>query len=399
VKLVVTELGGPGADERGLEVVERKGIGHPDTICDALCEELSRALSRHYLAQAGRVLHHNVDKALLRGGVARPAFGGGQVLEPIEIYLAGRATAEVGGVRVPIEDLAHEAVNRWLATNLHAVVPERHVRLHCLVRPGSVDLVELFGREHASRAPLANDTSYGAGYWPLSELERTVLAIEAALVEAAHTVRPELGEDVKVMGFRHANGIHLTVACPLIDRHVDSLEDYIEGRTAVAELAHAAASRVTKTALAIEVNAADDIARRSIYLTVTGTSAESGDDGQVGRGNRVNGLIPFRRPLSLEAAAGKNPVTHVGKLYNLAAHRISRAIVGELPHVTEAHCHLLSRIGQPIDRPQAAELAVRLASGAALASLQTPLEELLRAHLDALPTLWRELVTGHTPIC
>jgi S-adenosylmethionine synthetase len=28
------------------EAVERKGLGHPDTICDALAESFSRALSR-----------------------------------------------------------------------------------------------------------------------------------------------------------------------------------------------------------------------------------------------------------------------------------------------------------------------------------------------------------------
>ena len=72
--------------------VERKGLGHPDTICDAVSEAASLALSRAYLERCGRVLHHNVDKVLLRGGTARPAFGGGEVLEAIEIYIAGRAT-------------------------------------------------------------------------------------------------------------------------------------------------------------------------------------------------------------------------------------------------------------------------------------------------------------------
>ena len=34
-----------------IELVERKGLGHPDSICDALAEELSRSLSRYCLAQ------------------------------------------------------------------------------------------------------------------------------------------------------------------------------------------------------------------------------------------------------------------------------------------------------------------------------------------------------------
>src|SRR5512134_4121150 len=96
------------------EIAERKGVGHPDTICDALTEELSHALCRFYIERFGLILHHNVDKALLWGGAARPRFGGGEVLEPIELYLAGRATAAVGDVRVPVDELVQETARDWL---------------------------------------------------------------------------------------------------------------------------------------------------------------------------------------------------------------------------------------------------------------------------------------------
>ena len=113
------------------EIAERKGLGHPDTICDALAENLSVALSRFYRDRCGAILHHNVDKALLVGGAARPAFGGGEVLEPIEIYLAGRATAEFGGVKIPVEALAVEASREWLRRNIRFLDPERR----CAHRP------------------------------------------------------------------------------------------------------------------------------------------------------------------------------------------------------------------------------------------------------------------------
>jgi S-adenosylmethionine synthetase len=134
----------PSEAARGVEIVERKGIGHPDTICDALAERFSLALAQFYLARFGTVLHHNVDKALLRGGASRATFGGGEVLEPIDIYLAGRAVVEAGGVRVPVEELAIDGTREWLASHLHALDPLRHVRVHCLVRPGSADLAQLF---------------------------------------------------------------------------------------------------------------------------------------------------------------------------------------------------------------------------------------------------------------
>ena len=141
----VSELDGLPVASQSVEVVERKGLGHPDTMCDALAEEVSMALSRFYVGRFGFVLHHNVDKVLLRGGAARPAFGGGVVDEPIEIYLAGRATRAYRGVEIPVDQLTIDACRSWLSANMHALDVDRHVRVHCLVRPGSVELVELFG--------------------------------------------------------------------------------------------------------------------------------------------------------------------------------------------------------------------------------------------------------------
>lgn len=41
------------------EVVERKGRGHPDTICGLIAEHVSHDLQQFYLRQYGRVLHYN----------------------------------------------------------------------------------------------------------------------------------------------------------------------------------------------------------------------------------------------------------------------------------------------------------------------------------------------------
>ncbi len=373
-----------------VEIVERKGLGHPDTICDALAENLSVALSRFYLERFGAILHHNVDKGLLWGGAARPAFGAGEVIAPIEITLAGRATAEFQGVKIPVEDIAVEASRRWLRENLRHLDAERHVRVHPRIRPTSPDLAALFLRQGRAGAPLANDTSLAVGYAPLDALETAVLAVERRLnapeVKAAY---PEIGEDVKVMGTRSGSRIALTVACALVGRHVADLEDYRRKKAHIRELALAAAPGAE-----VAVNTADGDTPESVYLTVTGLSAEAGDDGEVGRGNRVNGLITPYRPMSLEAAAGKNPATHVGKLYNVLAHRVARALVAEVPGVREAHCYLVSRIGSPIDDPQLMDVKVRLDDPGALAARRARIAEVARERLGAVTTLWRELIAG-----
>lgn len=162
------------ADE--IEVVERKGAGHPDTICDALAEAFSLNLCREYQRRADRVLHHNVDKALLCGGRATPQFGGGKVVEPIRIFLAGRAVSTIGNEALPVRDIAIEGSRAWLKANLHALDPDQHVRIEAIVQQGSQDLQALFSR--GDRIPSANDTSFGVGHAPLSALERLVLAIE-----------------------------------------------------------------------------------------------------------------------------------------------------------------------------------------------------------------------------
>lgn len=395
MEIHVTELKAPVANQQPVESVERKGLGHPDTICDALTEELSLALSRFYLERFGLILHHNVDKALLFAGASEPRFGGGRVLEPLQLFLAGRASLEADDVKVPIEEIAVETSRRWIRDHFHALDPERHVRIHTLVRSGSADLVELYRRQRRTGVWLANDTSCGIGYAPLSDLERVVLRVEQRLNEAEiKRAHPEIGQDVKVMGIRHADQIRLTVACAFVDRHVRNAEDYLAKCGHVAALAQEAARSLTDRELQVAVNTADDPETSSFYLTVTGTSAEAGDDGGAGRGNRANGLITPCRPMTMESLAGKNPITHVGKLYNLEAGLIANALVQELPEVVEACCHLVSQIGRPIGEPQIAEVQLRCVEERSLAELAPRAREIASDHLVRIDSLWRDLLEG-----
>lgn len=395
MKFAIAALTAPSPAALPLEMVERKGLGHPDTLCDALAENLSRALSRAYLERCGAILHHNVDKALLVGGAARPAFGGGEVTEPIEIVLAGRATAQFGGVAIPLAEIAIEESRRWLREHLRHLDAERHVRIQPRIRATSPDLAALFLRQQTSGVPLANDTSLGVGYAPLDALERAVLAVERYLnAPATKRIHPAFGEDIKVMGTRSEDGIALTVACALVDRHVAGLAEYFDLKSRLRELALDAARAAAQGPIEVAVNTADGDTADSVYLTVTGLSAEAGDDGQVGRGNRVNGLIAPYRPMTLEAAAGKNPVTHVGKLYNILAHRIAHALNTEVAGVREAQCYLVSRIGAPITDPQLMDLHVRLDDEGALGALRPRIAQVALDRLRGVVTLWRELLDG-----
>lgn len=378
-----------------VEVVERKGLGHPDTICDALAESLSRALSREYRNRFGAILHHNVDKALLCGGRAAPAFGGGAVLEPMNLVLAGRAACNVAGESVPIKEIAAESARGWFKTNLHAMDPDRHVRIEERIQPGSIDLQALFS-DHASGGVVrANDTSIGVGYAPLSPLERLVLAVEKHMNGADRAIRhPAWGEDVKIMGVRNGNRVNLTVACAMIGRNIPHLDDYLAEKIAIANLARDLAAGHGFDECEVAVNHADNPGAGGIYLTVTGTSAEAGDDGQVGRGNRINGLITPLRPMSLEAAAGKNPVSHVGKIYNVVAQGIAAVLLAVSPEIARAECLLVSRIGAPVTEPAIVHVRLSTMDGGSADRFRERASEIAADHLGRIPRLVDQFVAG-----
>lgn len=376
------------------EIVERKGTGHPDTICDYLAENLSRELCKWYLKEFGAVMHHNVDKALLVGGVARAEFGGGEIIEPIEIYLVGRAILEKEGKVLDAQELAVESAKGWLRKNLRNLDPERHVRIHAKIKPGSKDLVELFERfQKRGEIPLANDTSFGVGFAPLDKLERAVYEAERFLnsptMKGEH---PEIGEDIKVMGVRIRDRIRITVALAFVSKHIKDIDDYFAKKEAIRSKLKDYIQGLIGQEVELFINTADSREENSVYITVTGTSAEQGDDGQVGRGNRVNGLITPYRPMSLEAAAGKNPISHIGKIYNTVANLIARRVIEEVEEVEEAYCYIVSQIGKPINEPQVLDVKVR--SKKDLSLLRDPIQAIAREELERMPEVWEGFVDG-----
>jgi len=395
MELTIRSLAQGAPSSEPVEVVERKGLGHPDSICDGIAEHICVRLCHHYLEHFGVILHHNVDKVLLCGGAARPDFGGGEVLQPIEIYLAGRATAEHLGARIPVHEIAIEACRDWLRAFLPHVDVGRDVRIESRLRPGSTDLAQLFAR--GSGRPLANDTSCGAGFAPFTDLERVVLAVERALnSHGTKSEHPAIGPDIKVVGVRRGGDIELTVSCAFVGRFLSGMDDYLDEKAVVGRLTVEVARATTKLPVTASVNVGDDPARGAVFLTVTGTSAEAGDDGEVGRGNRTSGLITPYRVMTLEAAAGKNPVTHVGKLYNLLAPRVASRIISELSDVESAECLMVSQIGRPVDDPWLVDLALVTPTDAR--ALEPAVAEIVRSELGRLPALRDELLAERLPV-
>ncbi|GFO60270.1 S-adenosylmethionine synthetase [Geomonas silvestris] len=398
--ILVEQHTGGSVTEQNVEMVERKGVGHPDQICDSVMEAISVALSQAYLKEFGTILHHNIDKGLLAAGRVSRGFGGGEVLEPMELTVGDRATFSFQGKNIPVEQIAQKAVRDWFRQHLRGVDPDRHLRIRFKLAPGSQELTDIFVRPGAVRG--ANDTSAAVGYYPLSPTEQAVLALEQELNAVSFKERfPETGEDVKVMGLRFRDELDLTVAMPLLAGRIGSEAEYFARKELVrAEMYRFMAERGGFGRVTLHFNTLDQQGRGlgGVYLSLLGTSAEDADSGQVGRGNRVNGLIPIGRPIGTEAAAGKNPMSHVGKIYSILAHRLAREICQKVDGVSGAYVLLLSQIGDPVDRPLMANAQLMLARGRQLAEVTDRVEELLQRELSHIGSFCLSLARGESAV-
>jgi S-adenosylmethionine synthetase len=246
--------------------------------------------------------------------------------------------------------------------------------------------------------PYANDTSFGTGFAPLTDLEHVVLESERLLNSVQYKkAHPEVGPDIKVMGLREGERLKLTIACAFISKHVRDIQSYADYKERVRGDILALCRKLTKKEVEVFVNTADDIKGGSVYITLTGTSAEMGDDGSVGRGNRVNGLITPMRSMTMEAAAGKNPVNHVGKIYSVLASETAASIAKEHPDIDDITITLLSQIGKPIDQPKVASVSI-ITKDSDFARLQAAVRKDMDARLEDITEVTSRIVGGKTSL-
>jgi len=387
----VEELLQTPVEKQRIELVERKGIGHPDSISDGLAEAVSRALCREYISKCGAVLHHNTDETQIVAGRSSPKFGGGEVLQPIYMLLVGRATKEFEGAELATESVALKAARNYLRKTMVNMDLERDVIIDCKLGTGSSDLRDVFKRD---RVPMANDTSFGVGHAPFSELENIVYNTERQLLTDLKSRMPGIGEDMKVMGLRDGDDITLTICSGMIGRYIDDLDSFINMTQEMKTYTEELATRYTDRNVKVFVNTADNLKASCVFLTVTGTSAEMGDDGSVGRGNRCNGLITPNRPMSMEATSGKNPINHIGKIYNLLSTQMARDIVKQVPDVQDVYIRLLSQIGKPIDQPLVASAQIIPKEGTSFAHVKSEAEVVIDDWLANVTKITEMVIRG-----
>ncbi|HWQ64074.1 MAG TPA: methionine adenosyltransferase [Methanospirillum sp.] len=380
-------------EQQQIELVERKCLGHPDSIADGIAESISQALCRNYIDQVGGVLHHNTDQGEIVAGESQPAFGGGKILKPIFILLDGRATKEFNGEKIPAEPIALKAAKDYLRTILPELDFDRDVTMDVRLGTGSTDLRDVFKPEDGT-IPRANDTSFGVSFAPFSEIETCVREISSYIDNTLRPKYPAYGQDIKIMGLRQGDAIKLTLCCAMVDRYISSLSEYVDYRSKLQEEATRIAKQCTKRSVEVSINTADCDKECSLFLTVTGTSAEMGDDGSVGRGNRANGLITPHRPMSMEATSGKNPINHIGKIYNLLSSDLAHECVKKVDGLSEIQVRLLSQIGMPIDQPLIASVQIIPETGITLNDIEKDVYEIIDYGLENITSITERVIKG-----
>ena len=390
--IIVEKIAETPIEKQMMEIVERKGVGHPDSIADGFAEAVSRALCNLYEDECGTILHHNTDQVEIVAGSSAPDYGGGELISPIYVLLNGRATKEFEGTPIPTDTTVIGAARKFLEETILNIDLERHVIIDCKIGSGSTDLQNVFKR---GRVPLANDTSFGVGFAPFSETEELTYNTERFMIEDLRKKGiPAIGEDIKVMGFREKDNINLTIACAMVGRYVDDLDAYTSITEEIADRVLDMAVKYTEREVRVMVNTGDDLETGSVYLTVTGTSAEMGDNGSVGRGNRCNGLITPWRPMSMEATSGKNPVNHSGKIYNLLSNEMAHEIAEDVGGIEDVYIRILSRIGHPIDQPLVASAQVVPEAGADMGLIKREADSIMDRWLEDITSITEMIVEG-----
>jgi len=381
--------------EQDVEYVERKGIGHPDSLIDGIVEKAAVELSKEYIEKTGMVLHHNIDKGLIVGGTSEVRYGSGRITKPIEVIIAGRATREFNGASIPVDEIVTKAAADYLKEHTRFLDVENEVRISSKVLKGSADLNSIFKRSKS--VPLANDTSFGIGFAPLTDTERLTLETEKMLNSRDYKLKvPAVGEDIKVMGVRVGSKITLTVAIAFVAQFIHDAEEYQKIKERVAGDIIDYSKKFTNNEVEVFINYGDSQENEEVYITKSGLSCESGDDGQVGRGNRVNGLITPFRSMSLEAAAGKNPLNHVGKIYNVLAGEIANDAVKLYPYIKECTVSIVSQIGRPINDPKHLNINLILdgSDSKKFDSTSKKVREIAEDYLENIGYITNEIISG-----
>lgn len=351
-------------NQQSIEVVERKGLGHPDTIADGIAESISIEYAKYCLENFGAILHHNVDKTIILGGQCELEYGSGKLLKPFRVLFGGRMSCNFNNQDIDLNLIQITATKEYLQRILPRLHTEQDLAFHHFTSSNSRIphwfTPRTFDDLPEHKNPHANDTATIVGFWPLSALEQMVMESERYFYEFKPTIRPRfdfVGGDIKIMALRREKDVELTLCVPFHADKIVNQDKYFEHKSLIENGLRKLLNDKFGSlfSIVLQINTQDQKIRndrddgRGRYLTVIGSALDYGEEGISGRGNRCRGLVSSMRASTVESVYGKNPVYHVGKVYSLIANTIAQQI-GSL-FDCETIAIITTRNGDPLYSP------------------------------------------------
>lgn len=354
-KLIPTE-------KTSFEFVERKGIGHPDTLADGVAESISLEFSNYCYDHFGAVLHQTLDKIMFIGGGGEFGFKHGRMLRPWNLVLNGRMTEDFGNHKINYKELATHSVKNYLKKVVPKLDTERWLNIIFYTSTSSKNPYWFHPRTlddvPDAKKPYANDTSTAVSYWPLTTTEKLTLLMERYFYKKDNSPRfPFIGQDIKVMSVRKKKNIDITMCVPFFSAKVPNADKYFKLKNTIQnDIQNLASSFVKgKYKVKLAINTQDQMIKnpsegKGFYFVISGSALDSGEEGVVGRGNRSRGVVSNVRPYSMEGIHGKNPSYYVGKVYNYIADLLSKAVSEKFN--CECNVFISSRNGDDLKQPR-----------------------------------------------
>lgn len=342
-----------------VEVVERKGVGHPDTLADGIAELASIRYAEYCLREFGAVLRHNLDKVAVLGGRARFTDTDGTYDRPVRIVVGGRASMSFAGRAIPVHEILHAAVMEQLSTALpgfeRIAVTVQHETTDSSKYANWFSPVSLDDLPERGRV-CSNDTAL-----LVATAGRTRAETIALLTEAWFRRQPWAGSDIKALVVRKGQAFTVTVCVPAVAGHLITAAEFDD---AVHQTAGQLAAELDKRLPGPPVRLVCNPRRTSTraeplshqYFTLSGSAIDYGEDGLVGRGNARSGLITPAQAAGNEVAHGKNPTYHVGKV---GGWLVDQAAAELAKLAGPCRVAVMWRNGDPYPEPATVEITTR----------------------------------------
>lgn len=338
--LKVMGCGYSNPSDQSFELVERKGLGHPDTLADAIAEEVSCSYSQYCIERFDTILHHNIDKLYIGAGFYHRDFGEKRMIKPVRVVTNGRISNSFGDQEIPVADIQRKAIKNVLRERL----PNLDLSEELVIDTNSTQHTKnshWFTPRDIKDVPdavyqTANDTSVCVAHAPMTVSENLAFQLERFLwdQDSEGCISPKfsyVGQDVKVMVLREERKISVVLCLPQLAHKTTDWEEYHFRNTQLSKLLSAEAESIVGESYEIDLKV--NPSRGSIplvYLLANGSCIDCGEEGLVGRGNSFSGVISIMRQHSVEAASGKNPQYHTGRVMGYLTDRLAKAIYRDL---------------------------------------------------------------------